>query len=118
VRSARGSGLGSEVGSTNILARPVVLPDTEKNDMQSFARRHRAQLLVEDKQALMIWCAWVIPAEKCQFKMFGDVLHISAVRPTRMWRTARSSLSQAVNLMVRSCSDKLYSYMVNRQGLG
>ena len=35
----------------------VVLPDSEKADMQSFVRTHRHSLLVEDKQELMIGCA-------------------------------------------------------------
>ena len=52
--------------------------------MQSFARLHQAALMVEDKQDLMIGCAWVIPAEKCLFKMFGDVLHIDCMADTNV----------------------------------
>jgi hypothetical protein len=60
----------------------VVLPDSEETDMQLFARTHRHSLLVDDKQDLMIGCAWTTPPEKRLFKMFGEVLHIDCTADT------------------------------------
>ncbi len=60
----------------------VVLPESEESDMQLFARTHRHSLLVEDKQDLMIGCAWTTPPEKRLVKMFGEVLHIDCTANT------------------------------------
>ncbi len=60
----------------------VVLPDSEDLDMQLFVRTHRHSLLVDDKQDLMIGCAWTTPPEKRLFKMFGEVLHIDCTADT------------------------------------
>ena len=60
----------------------VVLPDSDDLDMQLFARTHRHSLLVDDKQDLMIGCAWTTPPEKRLFKMFGEVLHIDCTADT------------------------------------
>ncbi len=54
----------------------VVLPDSEVDNMHAFAKAHRHSLLVNDKQDLMIGCAWTTRPEKCLFKMFSKVLHI------------------------------------------
>ncbi len=71
----------------DVLASPttsvkVVLRDCEVDDMQSFAKTHRNSLLMEDKQDLMIGCAWTTPHEKRQFKMFSEVLHIDCTADT------------------------------------
>ncbi len=60
----------------------VVLCDSEESDMQLFARTHRHSMLVEDKQDLMIGCAWTTPPKKSLFKMFGEVLHIHCTADT------------------------------------
>ena len=62
----------------------VMLPDNESEDMQSFAKSHRELLLVDDKQDLMIGCAWTTPPEKRLFKMFSDVLHIDCTSDTNV----------------------------------
>ena len=60
----------------------VVLPESEESDIQLFARTHQHSLLVEDKQDLMIGCAWTTPPEKRLVKMFGEVLHIDCTADT------------------------------------
>jgi hypothetical protein len=61
----------------------VILQDNEQvHDLQSFAKSHQPQLGVEYTQDLMIGCAWTIPAEKCLFKTFSEVLHIDCTADT------------------------------------
>jgi hypothetical protein len=60
----------------------VVLPDSEESDMQLFARTHQHSRLLEDKQDLMIGCAWTPPPKKRLFKMLGEVLPINCTADT------------------------------------
>lgn len=62
----------------------VMLPDVEVDDMHSFAKSHRRSLSVQDKQDLMIGCAWTTPPEKRLFKMFSEVLHIDCTSDTNV----------------------------------
>lgn len=60
----------------------VMLPTCETEDMHSFAKAHRNALFVDDKQDLMIGCAWTTPPERRLFKMFSEVLHIDCTADT------------------------------------
>lgn len=62
----------------------LTFPDTEVGDMQSFARHHRESLVVDDKQNLMMGCAWTTPPEQRLFRMFSDVLHIDCTADTNI----------------------------------
>lgn len=60
------------------------LPNGEVCEMQTFAQEHRDSLAVQDKQDLMMGCAWTTPAEKRLFMMFSDVLHIDCTSDTNI----------------------------------
>jgi len=62
----------------------LTFPDTEVGDMQLFAKQHRLSLLVDDKQDLMMGCAWTTPPEQRLFRMFSDVLHIDCTADTNI----------------------------------
>ena len=62
----------------------LTFPDTEVGVMQLFAKEHRQSLEVDDKQDLMMGCAWTTPPEQRLFRMFSDVLHIDCTADTNI----------------------------------
>ena len=62
----------------------LTFPDTELGDMQLFAKDHRESLLVDDKQDLLMRCAWTTPPEQRLFRMFSEVLHINCTADTNI----------------------------------
>jgi hypothetical protein len=60
----------------------LTFPDTGVGVMQLFAKDHRESIVVDNKQDLMMSCAWTTTPEQQLFRMFSDVLHIDCTADT------------------------------------